>query len=56
MATTSRRWLPIVAGIAVLVVFIGIGVIAISVAYFNEHTTMERGIDRARAENAFAVA
>lgn len=56
MATTSRRWLPIVAGIAVLVVFIGIGAIAISVAYFNEHTTMERGIDRGRADSAFAEA
>ena len=38
MATTTRRWLPIVAGIAVLVVFVGIGAIAISVAYFSEHT------------------
>lgn len=56
MATTTRRWLPIVAGIAVLVVFIGIGAIAISVAYFSEHTTIERGIDTARAEATFAAA
>lgn len=56
MAKTTRRWLPIVAGIAVLVVFVGIGAIAISVAYFSEHTSVERDIDIARAEAAFAAA
>ena len=53
MAANTRRWLPIVAGIAVLVVFIGIGAIAISVAYFSEHTTVERDIDAARAATMF---
>ncbi len=46
---TARRWLPIVAGVAVLVVFIGIGAIALSVAYFSENTTIERDIETTRA-------
>ena len=54
MATpTTRRWLPIVAGIAVLVVFLGIGAIAISVAYFSEHTTVERDVASTEAAAAF---
>lgn len=54
MATpTKRRWLPIVAGIAVLVVFLGIGAIAISVAYFSEHTTVERDVASTEAAAAF---
>jgi hypothetical protein len=53
MATTTRRWLPIAAGIAVLVVFLGIGAIAISVAYFSEHTTVERDVERVKAVAAF---
>ena len=53
MANTARRWLPIVAGIAVLCVFLGIGAIAVSVAYFSEHATVERDIDGARAGGAF---
>lgn len=54
MATpTKRRWLPIAAGIAVLVVFLGIGAIAISVAYFSEHTTVERDVASTEAAAAF---
>ena len=54
MATsTKRRWLPIAAGIAVLVVFLGIGAIAISVAWFSEHTTVERDVASTAAAAAF---
>lgn len=53
MAQTKRRWLPIVAGIAVLLVFVAIAAIAVSVAYFSEHATVEREIDATRAGGAF---
>ena len=53
MAKTTRRWLPIVAGVAVLLVFLAIGAIAVSVAYFNEYATLEREVDTARAGGAF---
>jgi hypothetical protein len=53
MAKTTRRWLPIVAGIAVLLVFVAIGAIAVTVAYFSEHATVEREIDTTRAATAF---
>jgi len=56
MAGSTRRWLPIAAGVAVLLVFIAIGAIAVSVAYFSEHTTVERGIDEARAAAVFEEA
>lgn len=56
MAGSTRRWLPIAAGVAVLLVFVAIGAIAVSVAYFSEHTTVERGIDEARAAAVFAEA
>ena len=56
MAKSARRWLPIVAGVAVLVVFIGIGAIALSVAYFSENTTIERDIETTRANAAFEAA
>jgi len=57
MATTSkRRWWPIVAGVAVLLVFVAIAAIAVSVAYFSEHASVERDIDETRAAAAFAAA
>jgi hypothetical protein len=54
--TATRRWLPIVAGIAVLLVFVGIAAIAVSVAYFSEHATVSRGVTSGDADAAFAKA
>ncbi|MGD9905118.1 MAG: hypothetical protein AB7U83_16760 [Vicinamibacterales bacterium] len=54
MSGRTRRWLPIVAGVAVLLVFVAIGAIAVSVAYVSEHTTVERDIDETRAAAVFA--
>ena len=56
MATGKRRWVPIAAGIAVLLAFVGIGVIVVSVMWFNENATFERNVGRPRAEEAFAAA
>ena len=35
--TTKRRWLPIVGGIAILLVFLGIGAVIVSVSWVREH-------------------
>ena len=56
MTTGKRRWVPIVAGVAVLLVLLGIGVAVVAFAWFREHTTFERGVVASRADEAFAAA
>jgi hypothetical protein len=56
MTTAKRRWVPIVAGVAVLLVFLGIGAALISFAWLREHTTLERDVAASRADEAFAAA
>ena len=56
MATATRRWMPIVAGLAVSLASLAIGAVVVSVAWFRENTTLERGVDASRMEDAFAAA
>jgi hypothetical protein len=37
----ARRWAPIVFGVTVFVVFVGISAVVLSVAWFREHMTIE---------------
>jgi hypothetical protein len=53
MATTKRRWVPIVAGIAVLLVFLGIGAAVVSVSWFRENVHVTRDTDEVAARQAF---
>jgi hypothetical protein len=56
MAKVKRPWVAIVAGVAILLVVVGIGVGVVSIAWLRENTTLERGVDTARADDAFAAA
>ena len=37
----ARRWAPIVFGVAVFVVFVGISVVVLGVAWFREHIDVQ---------------
>ena len=53
MATQKRRWLYVVSGVAVLLVFAGIGVAVVSVAWFRENLHVQQGTDASKALAAF---
>lgn len=53
MANAKRTWVPIVAGIAILFVFLGIGAAVFSVLWFRENVVVSRGTSREAAEQAF---
>ena len=48
----KRRWIPIVAGIFVLLVFVGIGMLAFTVSWFRQNMTITE-IDEDAATNQF---
>lgn len=54
MANAKRSWWPIVAGVAVLLVFLGVGAAVVGVALFRENVQMERGASESAAADAFA--
>lgn len=56
MATKKRKWLPIVAGIIVLLVFAAIGVAVAGVMLFRENVNVARETSIADADKAFAEA
>jgi len=56
VANTKRSWWPIVAGVAVLFVFLGIGAAVVGVALFRENVHMERGSSESAAAEAFTTA
>lgn len=49
----ARRWAPILFGVAVFVVFVGISAVVVSVAWFREHLSIEAASGTS-AETAFA--
>src|SRR5688500_3352103 len=49
---TRRRWPYIVFGVAILLVFVGIGVIIASIAWFQENMEIER-ISEGKADDEF---
>jgi hypothetical protein len=49
----ARRWAPIVFGVTVFVVFVGISVVVLGVAWFREHLDVQPA-SRTRADSAFA--
>lgn len=51
----TRRWLPIVAGIAVLLAFIGIGAMVVSVSWLQDNAEVTRDVSAATAEAAFSA-
>lgn len=53
MASTTRKWLPIVAGIAILLLFLGIGVALVSVRWFQDNVVVSRDTSDEDAERAF---
>ena len=53
MKTQKRRWLPIVAGGAGLIVMLGIVAAGVSFVWLREHTTIARDVSSARADDAF---
>lgn len=56
MATKKRKWLPIVAGIAVLLVFVAIGITVAGVMFFRQNVDVARETSTADADKAFAEA
>lgn len=56
MATQKRKWLPIVAGIFVLLGFVAIGVVVAGVVFFRQNIQVARETSTADAEQAFAEA
>lgn len=56
MATPKRRWVPIVAGLAAVVVLLGIAAAAISLSWLRDHATLEHDVATAQAASAFAAA
>lgn len=56
MTTSRRRWLPIVAGVAALLVLLGSGAAVVSFLWLRERTTIARDVPSARATEAFAAA
>lgn len=52
-SSQKRKWLPIVAGVAVLFVFLGIGVAVVSVLWFRDNVVVSRGTSREAAQQAF---
>lgn len=56
MASKTRRWLPIVAGIVVLLVFAAIGVGVAGFMMFRQNVQIERTLSADDAEKAFADA
>jgi hypothetical protein len=48
----ARRWAPIVFGVTVFVVFVGISAIVVSVAWFRDHLSIE-AVSAASADSAF---
>lgn len=56
MATKKRKWLPIVAGIVVLLVFAAIGVAVAGVMLFRQNVNVARETSMADADKAFADA
>ncbi|MGE0811696.1 MAG: hypothetical protein AB7O28_17665 [Vicinamibacterales bacterium] len=53
MASRTRKWLPIVAGVAILLVFVVIGLAAVSVAWFRQNLDVTHGASRTEATRAF---
>lgn len=53
MASSKRSWVPIVAGIAVLLVFLGIGAAVVSVLWFRENIVVTRDTSQQSADQAF---
>lgn len=54
MAGTKRRkWLPIVAGVAIVLVFLAIGAAVVAMAWFRENVQVEKGASEASAITAF---
>ena len=43
--TARRRWIPIVAGVAILLVFVGIGAVAVGVSWMREHLVVADSSD-----------
>lgn len=56
MASTKRKWLPIVAGVAVLLVFVAIGVSVAGFMFFRQNIEVARDTSTADADAAFANA
>lgn len=56
MATTKRRWVPIVGGVVALLVLLGIVATTISIVWLRERTTLSRDVSVTRASEAFAAA
>lgn len=56
MATKKRKWLPIVAGIFVLLVFVAIGVVVAGVVFFRQNIQVAHETSTADADKAFADA
>lgn len=52
-SSQKRKWLPIVAGVAVLFVFLGIGVAVVSISWFRDNVVVSRGTTRDAAQQAF---
>lgn len=48
--TARRRWIPIVAGVAILLVFVGIGAVAVSMSWMREHLEVADSTDTDAAQ------
>lgn len=55
MTTARRRWVPIVGGVAALLVGLGIVAGGVSIVWLREHTTVARDVTAAGAAGAFAA-
>ncbi len=56
MTTTKRRWVPIVAGVAALLVLLGIVAATVSIVWLRERTTIGRDVSATQATETFAAA
>jgi hypothetical protein len=50
---TRRSWVPIVAGVAVLLGFVGLGAVVVSLSWMREHLQITEGAAAADAARAF---
>lgn len=53
--TTKRSWLPIVAGVAILLAFLGIGAVIVSVSWMREHLVVAPSSEASAADALDAV-